>query len=158
MFALLNPTLSHPVRNGRRARVEPNPLSLLSQEMERLFGDFNSGMAIGNTPYHEAVFSLRKSEDAVTVTAELPGVAADDVEVTTENGQVTIVAKRKLSVPDGFEAHRTERRGFQLSRTFAVPRDYSTENITAHLKDGLFTLTVPRGEKPEPKKITVSAK
>jgi HSP20 family protein len=81
------------------------------------------------------------------LTAELPGLSRDDIEIHAEDFRIVIRGARR-AVPGGDVAceqfHRVERGHGHFSRAFALPEAIDVEHISADLKDGLLTVTIPK--------------
>lgn len=99
---------------------------------------------------------ISESDSAYFVELELPGVAADDVEVSVHEGVLSIAGERRAAhadeVSDSEEAgperrlHRTERRFGKFERRFRLPKDASADEVEATAKDGVLQVTIKRKE------------
>ncbi|MCP4248700.1 MAG: Hsp20/alpha crystallin family protein [bacterium] len=99
---------------------------------------------------------LREDEGHYIIEAELPGVAADDVEVTLEDGVLTIAATRdREEQRDGENFHIRERHVGRFARSFRLPNDLDGEKVNAALNDGVLTVTLDKAEEAKPRKIAV---
>ena len=101
------------------------------------------------------VESYRKNGTYV-VKADLPGVEAKDIQVTLENGCLTIKGERK--VDKEVKEKKAERREVfygSFERSIPVPEGLKTEGVKAKYRDGVLEVTVPVEEKNPPKKIEV---
>ncbi|MEM6687843.1 MAG: Hsp20/alpha crystallin family protein [Planctomycetota bacterium] len=95
-------------------------------------------------------------EDGYTLEAELPGLTMDDVEITVEDGVLSISGERKpLDVSDEVRVVRRERGHGKFTRTLSLDRDVDAEKISATLKDGVLTVTLPKKEERKPRRINV---
>jgi HSP20 family protein len=101
--------------------------------------------------------SLRDVKDAFVLAAEVPGVAEADLKITATHDSLTVAGERKSSVPEGYAAHRQERGALRFARSFALPAKIDVEKITAGLKHGVLTVTMPKHPESQPKSITVKA-
>lgn len=101
--------------------------------------------------------SLRDTKDAFVLAAEVPGVAEADLKITATHDSLTVTGERKSSVPEGYAAHRQERGALRFARSFALPAKIDVEKITAGLKHGVLTVTMPKHPESQPKSITVKA-
>jgi len=75
--------------------------------------------------------------------AELPGLTRDQIEIHAEDTRITIRGERGSQVPCE-QYHRVERGHGRFSRAFALPEPISVDAITADLKDGVLTVTIPK--------------
>jgi len=99
-----------------------------------------------------------ETDDEVVVTVELPGLSAEDVDVSVEDSTLTVSGSRELSSEvkeKGY--HRSERRYVAFSRAVTLPPQVDTSKVDARFSDGVLTIEIPRVEKAEPTKITVKA-
>lgn len=97
------------------------------------------------------------SGESLVVTAEVPGLADKDIQITANEDGVTISGERKVQSPDGWSVHRQERPSYRFSRSFAFPCKADSEKATASLKDGILTLSVPKAPEAQPRRISVKA-
>jgi HSP20 family protein len=99
-----------------------------------------------------------ETDDKLVVTVELPGMSADDVEVSVEDATLTISGTRAFSSEVEEESfHRIERRYGTFSRAVTLPPQVDTSKVDARFADGVLTVEVPKVEKARPKKIQVKA-
>mgnify|MGYP001123566187 CR=1 FL=1 len=103
---------------------------------------------------------IEENEHEYLVRTELPGVPREGVEVTVENGVLTIKGEKQTGdgeEKDGVKRHRGERLYGSYQRTLMLPDSVDTTGITGVLKDGVLTLTLRKMEvkKPEPVKVTI---
>lgn len=102
-----------------------------------------------------AVDVFETSDHELVVSAELPGIDRGDVEVTIEEGVLTISGERKIdSVGDG-RWYRNERSFGAFRRSFTVPRTVDTEAVSAEHKDGTLNVRLPLREGAKPHRIAV---
>lgn len=97
-----------------------------------------------------------ENEDAYTVKASIPGVKADDLEITFDKGMLTIKGelKNESETTQG-QYHLRERRYGLFTRTISLPSTVRPEDIQAQCEDGILTLTMPKAEEVKPKRIQV---
>jgi len=77
------------------------------------------------------------------LTAELPGLTRDDIDIHAEETRIVIRGERAGHVPCE-QYHRVERGHGRFSRAFMLPEPIDIEAVTADLKDGLLTITIPK--------------
>ena len=124
----------------------------LQREMNRLFRQYD-----GRDDGFPAV-NIWSNQDQVMVTAELPGMNPDDIDISVVQGQLTISGQRKIDLPEGVNCHRQERSHGSFTRAFRLPFDVNNEKVTAKYRDGILYISLPRLEETKPKKITVNVK
>jgi len=102
--------------------------------------------------------NIWQGEDAVAVTAELPGVDPADIDISVKDNVLTISGERKApQVPDGARWHRNERSFGKVSRAIQLPYPASNDNVEARMTNGVLRIVIGRPEEAQPKKIAVTA-
>jgi HSP20 family protein len=102
---------------------------------------------------------VRESEDRFDVTVDLPGLEPGDVNVTFEDGMLTISGKREFSAEDRGETwHRIERSFGTFARSMRLPQTADTERIEATFDKGVLTVSVPKTEQAKPRTIEVRSR
>jgi HSP20 family protein len=100
---------------------------------------------------------IRESEDLLTLTAEVPGFEAKDLEISVEPNRLTLAGKREWKKEEEKEkVLLTERRRKELFRCLELPSDIIPEKATATLKDGILELKMPKSTAA--RKIRIEAK
>ena len=96
-------------------------------------------------------------EDAagITLLADLPGVAREDLAIGVDGRQLTIEAPLKLGEASSLSAAYTEVRANHFRRSFELSGDLDTGKIDAGLRDGVLTLRIPKLEQAKPRRIDV---
>jgi len=124
----------------------------LQEEMERLTRS-------ATTPQGFPAINVYAHHDGIVITAELPGVNEDDLDITVHRDTVTLRGKRQ-GQPTEVEVegyHRRERRSGTFGRTLSLPFQVDPERVQAALRNGILTVTLYRPEHDKPKRIRVSA-
>jgi HSP20 family protein len=121
------------------------------REMDRLF-ERSRGTRVGETTGR-----WEARDDAFVLTVDLPGVKPEDVDLQVTRDAVTLKAERKLAAPEGYGAHRTERNGWKLSRTWTLPVPVDPERAVADTSEGVLTLTLPKAADAQPRKIALKS-
>ncbi|MGB5809788.1 MAG: Hsp20/alpha crystallin family protein [Polyangiales bacterium] len=126
------------------------------EEMNRLHDHFFSGRGLQTQPFKVAI-DIREEDGAFFVDAEVPGLAADDVQVDVEKNVLTIRGERKAANEETEGTYRrVERRYGSFSRSFTLPETVDANAISADLQGGVLALKLPKKEAPTPRKIAVS--
>ena len=141
----------------------PSPfgeLLSLRQAMDRLFEDsFVRPPGWGSGTFENAQFPLdvRMTDDDLVVEGQLPGIKPDDVEITLENGRLTIrgATSSEDERRDGDFLVREIRRG-SFSRTVALPNGLEADKAAATFGDGVLTLRIPKAEQVKPRQIRIT--
>jgi HSP20 family protein len=102
---------------------------------------------------------VRESQDSVEVTVDLPGLAPGDVNVTFEDGMLSISGTRQFSAEDRSDTwHRIERSFGTFARSMRLPRTADTERIEATFDNGVLTVSVPKSDRAKPRTIEVRSR
>lgn len=100
---------------------------------------------------------VHEDKDAYTIEADLPGVEKKDVELSVEDGVLTIRGTRKDTREekgkDGW--HRLERHYGSFERSLSLGEGVDVEHVKAEMKDGVLHLTLPKKEQAKPRRIEV---
>lgn len=98
---------------------------------------------------------FRQDHDFV-VTAELPGVDKDDLEIQIQQKQLRLAGKKSLAAEESASVHRRERLGGSFDRTITFPVAIDAENAKAEYRDGLLKLQIPRSPQERPRTIAIA--
>ncbi len=102
-------------------------------------------------------FNVMEREDAFYISADIPGVKEDDLEITIDKGMLTVSGARKPEESkDGDNYHVFERRSGSFARTFSLPDGTNADGIVAKLADGVLEVIVPKKAKILPRKIALT--
>ncbi len=143
-------------------RYEPwNLVSQLHNEMNRLFdrnlGTLDGDASLAATDWVPAV-DIKEEPGRFIIHADVPGVDPKEIEVTMEDGTLTIRGERKSESReerDGFR--RVERVSGQFFRRFTLPDTADSEGISARGNHGVLEVSIPKQAKVQPRRITVKA-
>lgn len=137
---------------GVTTRETVDPFRVFQREIDRLFSDFFQGW--GGPDEGQAGQSMlmpsldvRQSDKAYDISVELPGVDPQDVDVSIDNGVLTIRGEKKME-----EEHkdnnqiRVERNYGSFARALTLPDDANPDGCEASFKDGVLRITLPRRE------------
>jgi len=138
-------------------RIVNSPFSVLREvdrALNNVWSEFegDSGSATGTFPV-----DIREVDDKLVVEADLPGFTKDQIDISVEQGVLSIEANRQSekTEPDKGQAHVIERRYHHLARRFTLPSAYNTDEVDAHYDNGVLTVTLPKREEVKPRKIQV---
>ena len=96
-----------------------------------------------------------ETEDALTVVLEMPGVSKDHVDVSVENGVLTIEGRIDFQKYEGLQPVYGEYNVGPYRRSFRISSQIDQNKITAEMRDGVITLTLPKAEAAKPRRIAV---
>jgi HSP20 family protein len=141
-------------------RWEPfGDLLSLREAMDRLFEE--SVVRPGSrilAPHgaSELALDMYETEDEIVVTAALPGVSPEDVEITITGDVLQIKGERKAEIAEEKANYlRQERRYGAFSRTIALAAPLQADKADAKFKNGVLTLSIPKADEAKPKSIKV---
>ena len=137
----------------RRFNEDVNQLFNESRIASTADGDQSSIATSNWTP----AVDIKEEDGRFVLKADIPGVEAKDIEVTMDDGVLTIKGERRHeSEEDANGYKRVERSYGSFYRRFSLPDTANAEGITAQGKDGVLEVSIPKQEKAQPRKITVS--
>ena len=134
------------------------PVFGLRREIDRLFED-TFGRGDSSNGWTPAV-DVRESEKELRLEVELPGISPDEVELTAENGVLTVRGEKRTERKEGEEGsryHVVERSYGSFMRSFQLPQGLDESKIEADFNNGILTIHLPKAALPQPKKIQISA-
>ncbi len=134
-------------------------LNRMHDDLNRLISSFFSGDApetsFARGAWEPAV-DISETPESYLVTAELPGMSKDDVNISYEDGILTIRGEKKQEKEEKRKNyHRVERSFGAFERSFRVPSRVMVEKIEAKFKDGVLSLMLPKAEEARPKEIPI---
>ena len=99
---------------------------------------------------------IAERKDAYLVSVELPGLKPEDLDITMEDGLLTIQGERQFTSESSEQQyHRVERRSGAFRRSITLPAHVTAEGIQASFEDGVLQILVPKAEEAKPKRIQV---
>ena len=99
---------------------------------------------------------IHETADRYVLTAEVPGMSRDDLDIHFDEGRITIAGTRRERTPQCEQYHRVERGHGSFSRSFQLPIPVDSERVTADLRNGLLTVTCPKAANGAARRIQVS--
>ncbi len=141
-----------------------NPLRELEDFQHRILSAFHPGP--NRRPNGDSEESLTaaewmppvdisEDEKEYLISVELPEVAKDAVNVTMENGLLSIRGERSFTRDDSTKYHRMERSYGNFARSFSIPSDADHSSIQANFKDGMLYIKIAKNEAAKPRQIEV---
>ena len=126
----------------------------LRRQVERAFGDVG---AVAPAPSEWPRVTFYDAGPALVLTADVPGLGEKDVQLSLREDVLSVSGKRAVDTPAGYVVHRQERRPASFTRTFALPYAVKADEVSAQIKDGVLTVTLPKAPEAQPRQITVKA-
>lgn len=124
------------------------PLVSLRKQVDSLFDDFDRGFWSRSADV--AVRSnVSESDKDVCITAELPGMTEDDIDVSVVGNRITVKGQKQSETEEkkddeGRQFLRVERMSGAFQRSIALPFEIDADAVTAEVKNGVLTVTVPK--------------
>lgn len=138
------------------------PWGDLRREIDRLFdaalcGERSTGFGGGTGDMRWIpAMDIEEEDDRIRLLVEVPGVKPDDVEVTVENGVLTVSGEKKYERQSGSNGSRTfERRYGRFERSVRLPQHVDADQITAHHENGVLTLDLPKTTESRRRQIAI---
>jgi HSP20 family protein len=104
-------------------------------------------------------FDISENEKEYVISGEIPGIEPKDLDVSLNDGILTIKGEKKQESEEKEENyHRIERHYGSFQRSFRLPENIDRDKLDASYKDGVLRLTLPKSEESEVKKIEVKEK
>ena len=139
-----------PVSAARDRDTDSHPLLSLHREVNRLFDDVFRGFGAptlagfdrgAGWPHVE----LGETDKELRVTAELPGLDENDVEISVEEGALTLRGEKRSEVEDKDRGY-SERSYGRFERRIDLPKDIDRDQASASFRNGVLTVTLPKTE------------
>ncbi|MFL5488578.1 MAG: Hsp20/alpha crystallin family protein [Gemmatimonadaceae bacterium] len=130
-----------------------SPIFGLRREIDRLFEDTFARDGNAWTP----AVDIKENDNEIHLELELPGIKPEDVEITAENGVLTIRGEKRSERKEGQENryHVVERTYGSFMRTFQLPQGVDEDQINADFENGILSLRIPKAALPQPKRIQI---
>ncbi len=145
----------------RRRSDDARPLARLRDEMDDLFrgffGDWDRpGLAVQQYAGWWPTLDMVEQDDKIVVNVEFPGVKSEDIDVSVQNGILTIAGEKKEKTEDKGEGYyHSERRYGTFRRDIQLPSNIEEDKVEATCRDGVLTVTMPKAEQARAKRIEV---
>jgi HSP20 family protein len=137
---------------------EPSPdVGELRRRMDQLFDRFAGASPVTSRAGVFPPVNLYESGDSYVLTAELPGLRNEEIDVSIERDRVTLHGERRIDYPKDASLHRVERRAGAFRRTVQLPLEVEGEKVDAIYRNGVLTLRIPKAPEHQPRRIAVKA-
>jgi HSP20 family protein len=148
-------------RNSSREQQQSTGLAPLNDRIQRLLSETLGG---SDWLYRDSAAAswvpavdVFEEADSIRITAEVPGVKPEDIEISVEGNLLTIRGTKEQEAEERTErVHRYERMYGVFERTFTLPASVDPQSIKASYDNGVLTVVLPKSEKAKPRRIEVS--
>jgi HSP20 family protein len=131
-------------------------LNELRRQMQSLVGGMEAAFLSSSGAGVFPAVNVTQDENNLYVRAELPGMKANELQVTAVKNRLSLSGTRQiLSEDETVSYHRRERAGGYFSRSVVLPLDFQADKVAADYVDGILTVTLPRTPEAKPKQIQV---
>ncbi|MGE0702899.1 MAG: Hsp20/alpha crystallin family protein [Vicinamibacterales bacterium] len=131
----------------------------LQDRINRVFNDAygrNDEGLLTSGSWVPPVDIYQNGDQEIVLKAELPDMTREDIEITVDNGTLTIKGEKKLATEVKEEQfHRIERRYGTFTRNFSLPRTVDATKVAADYRNGVLTVRLPLREEAKPRQIKV---
>ena len=128
----------------------------LQREMNRLIGPSMRQRVL--RPLSFPAINIWTNDEGQVITAELPGMKADEIDIEVTNDSLTLSGERKPDQSDvDMQVHRRERNFGKFNRKVQLPFTVDTDRVEAVFRDGILQISLVRAEIDKPKKITAQS-
>jgi len=134
----------------------------MRNQMDRLMSDVFSAPSVWQNDeyagYMRLALDVTENDESFTVHASVPGINADDLEISFSENTLTIKGETKDErVDENDKWHLRERRFGSFMRSISLPTAVNADAINAHFENGVLTLTLPKAEEVKPRRIAIKA-
>jgi len=137
--------------------VDGNSVWQEMEKMRRQLDRMADNMTFRSVPSFPAL-NVWSNADGLLVTAEVPGVQPDDLDIAIVNQTLTLSGRREpADLDENARYHRRERGCGEFKRTIELPYRVAADKVEAKFKHGVLTIVLPRVEEEKPRRIQVQA-
>jgi HSP20 family protein len=142
---------------GRQNYANPwQEVERMQREMDRLFNPFYGNRSRFQTAPSFPAMNVWTNQDGAILTAELPGVNPEDIDISVVGETLTLTGTRQPEeLQEGEKYHRRERGYGKFTRTFQLPFPVEADKVDAVFEKGVLHISLPRAEADKPRKISI---
>lgn len=128
------------------------------KEFDRMFGSVGRPIGLRSVPRGTfPPINIYNKDDVVILVAEVPGLNADDIDLTVLGDSVTLKCERKSETDENIRYHRKERAAGDFSRTVTLPDLVDPESVKATYQNGVLRVEMNKAQEAKAKKIQVKS-
>ena len=132
------------------------PVFGLRRDIDRLFEEAFGGNSNGSS--WMPMVDIRETKSDLNIEFELPGLKPEEVEITADNGVLTVTGEKRSERKEGDESsryHLIERSYGRFTRSFQLPKGVNENEINADFDHGVLRVRIPKSALPQPRKIEI---
>jgi HSP20 family protein len=138
------------------SRTPFKELEQMRKDIDRAFEDLSGRVFRGPIAGVFPLTNVTETGDNFYVRAELPGLKAEELEISVTADSISISGERRISMEEeNARYHRREREAGKFSRMISLPSQVDPEKVEARCAEGVLTVVLAKSETAKPKKITV---
>jgi len=150
---LLRRLTGWPMRDWRSPFEE---LEQIRREIDRAYGDLSGRVFRAQIAGVFPLTNVFEDKDNYYVRAELPGIKADELDISVTADSLSIAGERKIGMEnENARYHRREREAGKFSRMISLPSQVDPEKANARSANGVLTVVLPKAQAAKPKQIAV---
>lgn len=131
--------------------------NVMSKNFSDIMDEFFNDVVNTNRESFVPGIDISETDNQFLISAELPGMKKDDIDISLDNGRLTISGERKFEKEEeGKTFHRVETRYGSFNRSFQLPDNVDEESINAKYENGLLNISIDKAEDKVKKKIEIS--
>ena len=140
--------------------IRHQPINLFDHfngDIHRYLGNVRSRAAANQERNRAPAVDIQEEENRYMLSAEIPGIARENIEITLEDGVLTLKCERTGEAETTDRKYlRKERLHGTFTRQFTLPETVDMQNISATVRDGVLDVVIPKQEKQQPTRITIN--
>jgi HSP20 family protein len=138
-------------------RFQPFDRDLSTRNFSDLLDDFfNEAVGQTNRGKFMPGMDVSETDNQYLIAFEIPGMNKEDIQISLEDGLLTVSGERKMkNETDGEKFHRVERRYGEFSRSIQLPDNVDSDSVKATYKDGILNISVDKSEDKVKKQIEI---
>ncbi len=133
-------------------------LEQIRREIDRAYGDLSGRVFRAQIAGVFPLTNVFEDKDNYYIRAELPGIKADELDISVTADSLSISGERKIAMEkENARYHRREREAGKFSRMISLPSQVDPEKADARSANGVLTVVLPKAQAATPKQIAVKA-
>lgn len=131
--------------------------NLMSRNFSDIMDEFFNDVVRTNRDSFVPGIDISETDNQFLISAELPGMKKEDIDISVDNGRLSISGERKFEKEEeGKTFHRVETRYGSFNRSFQLPDNVDAESVKATYENGILNISIEKAEDKVKKKIEIS--